>query len=163
MPGIIKFSAEGSFELIAMLMAEGLLTRLDTSHKVYDFSFGDPENIEKIKAEHQNVSLNELKGIQKQFDINWKARYMHYHLDVIPTYYVEGFSVIDTYQYTWKFNEAVTDELPVVYFQYQIGGIAVEVNRHREVIWVFLMELCSVIGGTFAIGLFLNNIISSIF
>jgi len=86
---------------------------------------------------------------------------MHYHLDIIPTYYFQGFTSIDTYQYIWKFNKAVTDELPVVYFQYKIGGIAVEVNSNREVIWVFLMELCSVVGGTFAISSFLTNLLSS--
>ena len=63
---------------------------------------------------------------------------MHYHLDVIPTHYIEG-GAIETYQYIHQFNDAVTDELPAVYFQYNIGGVAVEIKPDWQPWYTFLM------------------------
>ena len=44
-----------------------------------------------------------------------------------------------------------------------MGGITLEVNRNRLPWYSFLMELCSVVGGIFAIAMFLNNVLTRFF
>lgn len=51
-------------------------------------------------------------------------------------------------------------ELPALYFQYWIGGITLEVHCDREVWYEFVIKLCSVVGGTYAVASFLNNVLN---
>jgi hypothetical protein len=121
------------------MMGEGLLTKLDTSHTIHTLSFGDWHYHQYIQFIHPNASLHPLQNASRSLGANWTSRYMHYHLDVIPTIFNEGRKHFETYQYIWRFNQADADELPAVYFQYAIGGVAVEVNRNREPWWTFLI------------------------
>lgn len=88
---------------------------------------------------------------------------MHYHLDIVPTLFKSSWWGIPTYQYVYMTNTADNFELPVLYFQYQIGGIALEVRRDDEHWWTFLIDLCAVVGGTYAVATFINNVLDRVF
>jgi hypothetical protein len=52
--------------------------------------------------------------------------------------------------------------MPSLYFNYQIGGLVVEVNPESDELSTFLIKLCAIIGGTYAIALFIDNALDSI-
>jgi hypothetical protein len=71
----------------------------------------------------------------------------------VPTWYHEGaVSNWYTYQYTYHKNEyRIADQPGVVHFNYHIGGLVVEVQPRDEDFWTFLIHLCAIIGGTYAL------------
>jgi hypothetical protein len=88
---------------------------------------------------------------------------VHYHLDIVPTWYHESaISNYYTYQYTYKENTyEVDDQPPVVHFNYAIGGLIVEIKPRGEDLFVFLIHLCAILGGTYAIAQAVHNLISN--
>lgn len=53
--------------------------------------------------------------------------------------------------------------MPVLYFNYHIGGLAVQVIPDSDNIFVFLVKLCAIVGGTYTIAVFLDNFLNTIF
>lgn len=47
--------------------------------------------------------------------------------------------------------------MPAVYFNYHIGGLAVNVLPDKDGIAVFLIRLCAVIGGLYTLANFIAN------
>ena len=82
-----------------------------------------------------------------------KNRSYNYHLDIVPTWYHESaISNYYTYQYTFHKNPFFRPNEPgVVHFNYHIGGIGVEIEPRDEDLWKFLIHLCAIIGGTYAL------------
>lgn len=53
--------------------------------------------------------------------------------------------------------------MPVLYFNYHIGGITVVVGNKENTLITFLLNMCAVIGGIYALGHFLYNTIFTLF
>ena len=87
-----------------------------------------------------------------------------YHVDLVPTWYHEGVvSNYYTYQYTFHKNAYRAVGQPgVVNFNYHIGGLVVQVEPREEDFWVFLIHLCAIIGGAFAVCKALYNWVSNL-
>jgi hypothetical protein len=67
--------------------------------------------------------LDPLSNKTQKFKKN-STTYFHYHLDVVPTFYRDGGIMVESYQYVWRSNTVPDYFFPVVYFQYQLGGLA---------------------------------------
>ena len=82
----------------------------------------------------------------------------HYHIDIVPTsYHALLGNERYTYQYTWNHNTFEVSHMPALYFNYHIGGIKVSYEPKRNAFFGFLLNLCAVIGGIYALASFLNN------
>ena len=81
----------------------------------------------------------------------------HYHIDIVPTKYVGPLGNIQTYQYTYNHNSYEVSHMPSLYFNYHIGGTSVYVTNYKGFFGFFLLNLCAVIGGIYALASFLNN------
>jgi hypothetical protein len=53
--------------------------------------------------------------------------------------------------------------MPSLYFNYNIDGVVVEVKPLNDGLSDFLIKLCAIIGGTYAIASFIDNALDSIF
>ena len=78
-----------------------------------------------------------------------------YHGGVVSNYY--------TYQYTYHRNPYKVGGQPgVVHFNYHIGGLVVKVEPRDEDFWLFIIHLCAIIGGTYALCHAAYNLVSNI-
>jgi hypothetical protein len=48
-----------------------------------------------------------------------------------------------------------------LHFNYQIGGLIMEVKPRDQNLWMFLIHLCAIIGGTFALCHAVYNLLSN--
>lgn len=53
--------------------------------------------------------------------------------------------------------------MPVVYFNYHIGGTTVVIANNQNTFINFLLNMCAVIGGIYALGQFLYNTLFAFF
>ena len=49
--------------------------------------------------------------------------------------------------------------MPALYFNYHIGGLTVLVSPEGDSLSSFLIKLCAIIGGTYTIASFIDNIV----
>jgi hypothetical protein len=100
------------------------------SHRVNYLFFGDLDNISAIQKQHPEAVLSKLNGHVKTYDMQGTphAYISHYHLDIVPTIYRNGWFSTEAYQYTYNHNTFEVSHMPSLYFNYQIGGLVVEVQ-----------------------------------
>ena len=85
-----------------------------------------------------------------------------YHIDIVPTWYHEGVvSNFYTYQYTYHRNVYKTQQPGVVHFDYHIGGLVVEVEPRDEDFFMFMIHMCAILGGAYAICKAIYNWVSN--
>jgi hypothetical protein len=74
---------------------------------------------------------------------------------VISNYY--------TYQYTYHRNAYPNagGQPGVLHFNYHIGGLVVEVQPKDEDFWLFVIHLCAIVGGTYALCQASYNLVSN--
>ena len=53
--------------------------------------------------------------------------------------------------------------MPVVWFNYHIGGLTVNVLPEKDGLIVFLIRLCAIVGGVYTLANFIANWLLSIF
>ena len=87
----------------------------------------------------------------------------HYHVDVVPTHYHESaISHYRTYQYTYTENTfAVGGQPGVVWFNYHIGGMQISITPSSQNLPAFLVHLCAVVGGVYALAHAIHNLASN--
>ena len=57
-----------------------------------------------------------------------------------------------TYQYTYHRNVYKAKDQPgVLHFNYHIGGLLVEVEPRDEDFWTFVIHMCAILGGAYAV------------
>jgi Endoplasmic reticulum vesicle transporter len=134
------------------------------SHRINYLFFGDLDNISAIQRQHPEAVLSKLNGHSKNYDMqDTPHSYIsHYHLDIVPTVYRNGWSATEAYQYTYNHNTFEVNHMPSLYFNYQIGGLVVEVMPDSDELSTFLIKLCAIIGGTYTIALFIDNALDAI-
>lgn len=109
--------------------------------------------------------LNPLSSQKKKYSKSDGPAYIsHYHLDIVPTLYwnLLWFDS-NAYQYTYNHNTFITKLMPSVYFKYQIGGIKIAVGPNKnDNVSYFLIKLCAIVGGIYALATFLDNALDTI-
>jgi len=61
------------------------------------------------------------------------------------------------YQYTYNHNTFDVDYMASIHFNYRIGGQMIVVKPDSDSLSAFLIKLCSIIGGTYAIAAFIDS------
>lgn len=159
-PGNFHISCHAYFNHYMQMKAENLLTDLDTSHTIHQLYFGRETHLTTIKQHHPEASLHLLQNRTLR---ETSGRSIHYHLDIVPTWYHESaISSYYTYQYTFMQNAFKVEEQPAaVHFNYAIGGLQVEIKPRGEDLFIFLAHLCAVVGGTYAVAQAVHNLVSN--
>lgn len=84
----------------------------------------------------------------------------HYHLDIVPTLYHDNyFGATHAYQYTYNHNTFEVYHMPALYFNYQIGGLVVDIVADGNGLGMMLVRICAVIGGIYALAGFIDHAI----
>lgn len=147
-------------------MIDRHIKTLDVSHVIHGLYFGEISNIKTIETQHPEAVLTKLHGHRKIYDMKDTPHSYtsHYHLDIVPTIYRDHyFGETHAYQYTYNHNTFEVYHMPVLYFNYQIGGLTVQVLPDSDSIFVFLVKLCAIVGGTYTLAVFLDNFLNSLF
>mmetsp|Transcript_32223 Transcript_32223/g.91398 ORF Transcript_32223/g.91398 Transcript_32223/m.91398 type:complete len:368 (+) Transcript_32223:484-1587(+) len=119
-------------------------TRINVSHYIHEMRFG-PEYPGKV---------NPLDGFRRLVDHD--SGTFKYFLKVVPTEYhpLRG-PVMKTNQYSvheYYHDIGHSDGLlPAVYFMYDLSPIAVKISERRKSLAHFLVQVCAVVGGAFAV------------
>lgn len=87
----------------------------------------------------------------------------HYHIDIVPTIYFGTFTQTETYQYTYNHNSFEVNHMPSLYFNYHIGGTRVSITSKQGPVSSFILNMCAVIGGIYALAHFLYNTLFALF
>ena len=78
----------------------------------------------------------------------------HYHQSAISSYH--------TYQYTYTENSFSVEGQPgVVHFNYHIGGMQISIMPTSQDLPAFLVHLCAIIGGLYALAHAVHNLTSN--
>jgi hypothetical protein len=114
---------------------------------------------------HPEAVLEPLMNHTKKYDMRGTPHsyISHYHLDIVPTLYkAKMWTDTRAYQYTYNYNTFEVHTMPSVYFNYHVGGLLVAVYPQVDTLSEFLIKLCAIIGGTYAIAAFIDNALDSI-
>eukprot|EP01120_Amphizonella_sp_Union-15-10_P013008 TRINITY_DN5956_c0_g1_i1.p1 TRINITY_DN5956_c0_g1~~TRINITY_DN5956_c0_g1_i1.p1 ORF type:complete len:378 (-),score=63.00 TRINITY_DN5956_c0_g1_i1:33-1166(-) len=127
-----------------------LVQTLDLKHKILALSFGPV----------YPGMVNPLDGYEMSFSGLVRHSYL---LQVVPTEYESGWSVVQTHQFSVTNHTEVIDpnsghiHLPGVFFRYDFSPFMVKIHSKHKSFSHFLTRLCAVVGGTWvSVGIFLT-------
>lgn len=160
-PGNFHISSHAYQNLYVRLAMAGTIKTLDVSHKIHTLRFGDQEVVTNLVKTHPEAQLIPLDGHQRIYDMTQTPHSYtsHYHIDIVPTNYWGALGVAEAYQFTYNHNSYEVGHMPALYFNYHIGGTRVYVSTWKGFFGTFLLNVCAVIGGIYALGSFLNNLL----
>ncbi len=164
-PGNFHISGHPYGGVYQRLVQENVISHLDASHKINQLHFGEVGNINTIYEKHPEASLAPLNNRSVNLENPEKQGYTsHYHLDIVPTIYRDGyFSDTRAYQFTYNHNNFPIKHMAVVYFDFHVGGLTVEVKAEDSSLPNFLVHLCAIIGGIYTLANFVDNFLHAIF
>mgnify|MGYP003688001343 CR=1 FL=1 len=164
-PGNFHISSHAYANLFVRLEAESVLQDLNVSHIIHELHFGEISDISTIERNHPESVLSKLNGHQVIYGANEPGgKTSHYHLDIVPTVYYESFlNYYDVFQYTYNHNSFPNMGMPVLYFNYHIGGLTVFVTPKTDSFLEFLIGLCAIVGGTYTIASLLDTVLNRLF
>jgi hypothetical protein len=130
---------------------------------VHNLHFGEMADISSISQKHPESVVSMLNGNKVMY--NQPGGYTsHYHIDIVPTVYFENyFSKLEAFQYTFNHNTFPTMSMPVLYFNYHIGGLTVFISPEESGLLSFIIKLCAIIGGTYTLASFMDTVLNRIF
>lgn len=126
------------------------------SHRIDKFSFGDssPGIIHPLEGD-EHIS-------------NDSMTVFNYLVEIVPTTVNIFLSSVDTYQYSAKMltrpiNHAKGSHgMPGIFWKYDISALRVNVSQERDHFGMFLVKLCSIIGGVYVCAGFFKSAIDVI-
>ena len=149
-PGNFHISSHAFGPTIQRLAQEGLLS-MDLNHKINHLSFGNDEELRKVKHIFHEGVLNPLDGKVKNGN-KYKAIY-EYYIKVVPTTYddINGMTYY-VHQFTYNANETPTYEhFPTLYFRYELSPVTVKYTQYKDSFLNFFIQICAILGGVFAV------------
>merc|ERR1712154_130764 len=131
------------------------IPRFNSSHTINKLSFG-----ERYKG--QLLPLNGMSHTIKKEG----GGVFTYNLKIIPVEYVSNFGYVthsNTYAYTYKYRHIEPGSrktaLPGLFFVYKINPYMLQINEDKEISFIaFLVNICAIAGGVFAISGLLDSI-----
>eukprot|EP00195_Chlamydomonas_chlamydogama_P017193 CAMPEP_0202900984 /NCGR_PEP_ID=MMETSP1392-20130828/12586_1 /ASSEMBLY_ACC=CAM_ASM_000868 /TAXON_ID=225041 /ORGANISM="Chlamydomonas chlamydogama, Strain SAG 11-48b" /LENGTH=284 /DNA_ID=CAMNT_0049587463 /DNA_START=274 /DNA_END=1131 /DNA_ORIENTATION=+ len=133
------------FQLLPQLLGGHHVPKiLNMSHHVHSLSFGP----------HYPGRINPLDGFHRMVTGDFKS--FKYFIKVVPTeYYGRLGGVTETQQYSVsEYSQVITNDgnmAAAVDFMYDVSPIVVTVNDSPPSILHFVVRMCAVIGGVFAV------------
>ena len=135
--------------------------RLDFSHTINHLSFGDYAQVQLAQQIFGEGELAPLDTHSKMRTTNAKEGINYeYFIKVVPTtyrqldtteYYINQFSV--------STNEYNTNSAPVIYFRYDLSPVTVLYSQQEKSFFHFLVQLCAIVGGVFAVAGLLDEVL----
>ena len=161
-PGNFHISSHAYQNIYVRLGMNGVIKTLDVSHVIHSLYFGETDDVMKIQKTHPDAQLLPLNNHTRIYDMSTSPHSYtsHYHIDIVPTRYDLGsLGSTETYQYTYNHNSYEVSHMPSLYFNYHIGGTRVYMSTFKGFFSTFLLNVCAVIGGIYALCSFINNIL----
>ena len=149
-PGSFHITS-GYYGSIVQRLANDRILKVNVQHKINHISFGEFNKNEIWSNFGKQISkLSEsLNNIKKRND----GRIYQYYLKVVPTKFLTySGKEINNYQYTYSsFAEYTINEMPSIYFRYDLSPITVEYKQYKETFLNFFINICAILGGVFTV------------
>ena len=149
-PGSFHITS-GYYGSIVQRLANERVLKVNIQHKINQISFGEFNKNEIWSNFGKQISkLSEsLNNIKKRND----GRIYQYYLKVVPTKFLTySGKEINSYQYTYSsFAEFTINEMPSIYFRYDLSPITVEYKQYRDTFLNFFINICAILGGVFTV------------
>lgn len=129
-------------------------SKVNVSHHIDHLSFGlelPAKARARLPAEVQAKLLN-LDG--REFAALENHQTLEHHVNIMPTSFRAGgpfSSPIETYQFTSTSHSRTKDALPSLIVSYEVSPIQVRITATHQPLSEFLINLCAIVGGAFAI------------
>ena len=151
-PGSFYITSGYYGSIVQRLANEGIL-KLNVQHKINQISFGEMNEYEiwsNFGKEISKLSYG-LSNIKKKKNNN--IRIYQYYLKIVPTKFLTySGKEINNYQYTYSsFGEFELNEMPSLYFKYDLSSITVEYKQYKETFLTFFINICAILGGVFTV------------
>ncbi|XP_060520120.1 endoplasmic reticulum-Golgi intermediate compartment protein 2 [Cylas formicarius] len=126
------------------------------THRINKFSFGDssPGIVHPLEGDEQIID-NAMTVV-------------NYFIEVVPTTVKTFLNTVSTYQYSVKELKRPIDHakgshgMPGIFFKYDMSALRVTVKQERDNLGMFLVRLCSIVGGVYVCSGILNNLVQII-
>ncbi|CAK74245.1 unnamed protein product (macronuclear) [Paramecium tetraurelia] len=160
-PGNFHVSAHAFGGILHQVFQRSQIQTLDLSHTINHISFGEEDDLMKIKKQFQKGVLNPLDNTKKVAQPQGGTGMMfQYYISVVPTTYVDvSGNEYYVHQFTANSNEVLTDHLPAAYFRYDLSPVTVKFLQYRESFLHFLVQICAILGGVFTIASIVDGMI----
>ena len=130
------------------------IPRFNASHTIHHLSFGQGFSGQILPLNGMEHTIKEPGG-----------GVFTYNLKIIPIEYISRWGSIthsNTYAYDYKYRHispgSRQQALPGLFFIYKINPFMLQINDKRESFVLFLVNLCAIAGGIFAISGLLDSI-----
>jgi hypothetical protein len=151
-PGSFQITSGYHGNIIVSLANERIL-KANIQHKINQISFGEFNKNEIWSSFGKDISKlsASLSDIKRKNDVN--SRIYQYYLKVVPTKFLTySGKEINNYQYTYSsFAEFTLNDMPSLYFRYDLSPITVEYKQYRETFLNFFINICAILGGVFTV------------
>ena len=151
-PGVFQITS-GYFGSAIQRLANERVLKINAQHKINQISFGEFNKNEIWSNFGKDISKlsASLSNIKKKND--QKSRIYQYYLKIVPTKFMTfSKKEINSYQYTYSsFAEFSLNEMPTIYFRYDLSPITVEYKQYRETFLNFFINICAILGGVFTV------------
>ena len=157
-PGSFIISGKAFYPTIEKLKREGI-DKYNLEHLIHELSFGENKFVPGIFNLKKNKLTNTLKGKKRIKDKN--PMVYQYYLKIIPSKYKYSKGGIDNkYQYTVNsFADFTYNNLPALYFKYDLSPITIEYKHNRMSFLTFLINIFAILGGVFTVAGIIDAII----
>ena len=151
-PGTFQVTG-GYYGSIIQRLANERVLKLNSQHKINQISFGEFKKNEIWSNFGRNIAKlsYSLNNIKKKNERN--TRIHQYYLKIVPTKFLTySGKEINNYQYTYNsFSEFGINEMPSIYFRYDLSPITVEYKQYKETFLNFFINICAILGGVFTV------------
>jgi len=151
-PGSFQITS-GYYGTIIVGLANERILKTNIQHKINKISFGEFNEYQIWSGFGKEISKlsTSLSGIKRKNDVN--SRIYQYYLKVVPTKFLTySGKEINNYQYTYSsFAEFTLNDMPSLYFRYDLSPITVEYKQYKETFLNFFINICAILGGVFTV------------
>ena len=151
-PGSFHITS-GYYGSIVQRLANERILKVNIQHRINQISFGQFNRKEIWSNFGKEISKlsSSLTNIKRKNDYNSKI--YQYYLKIVPTKFLTySGKEINNYQYTYSsFAEYTLNEMPSIYFRYDISPITVEYKQYKETFLNFFINICAILGGVFTV------------
>ncbi|KAM3127184.1 hypothetical protein pb186bvf_020703 [Paramecium bursaria] len=161
-PGNFHISSHAYGNILHQVFQIARINTLDLSHTINHISFGEENDLDTIKKQFQRGVLAPLDGtsVLRPQEKSTVGYMYQYYLSVVPTTYTDvSGNEYFVHQFTANSNQVETNNLPAVYFRYDLSPVTVKFSQYRESFLHFLVQICAIVGGVFTIASVLDGMV----
>ena len=136
-------------------------SHVNVSHHIDHLSFG-LELPASARLRLPDAVQRKLLGLDgTSFTSNAAHATLEHHVNVMPTTFTSSWftTPVETYQFTSTSHSRTKDALPSLIISYDVSPIQVRITAAHQPVSGFIVNLCAVIGGAFAIFGILDGIV----